>query len=979
MSSASASNVKTVEYRAINNYSRTVNTLGRSVYDNVPEYKELMSYVSAFKLKKEDPTKANVTAPSGRYLIKNSKAPKLFELLDRCYRKNVILHFRELQANDPVNKIGSGIMFDFDIYQKTESNPLENKSLQKFCKLIMLVLAKMLEGDIDTYIAVIRKPKVKKDDIKDRYKNGIHVLIPNIKVTRPQKKIIIQELLNDKEVNQEFMNIFEIDMSDAFDTQCASVPVYFLHNCKEESPRPYILKEVYTFQSDGSTSISNESLSTLPSGINLELSLNFEADKDKTFYEFKPMYQARLQIQTKKSADIEAKYEEAEYAFNHYNSYVEDNLDYYKTLVMNVLDQKRAEDRKMWRDAVFAIANIDKVNRPAYKNIAKMFSMRCQDKYDEESFEKLWNDALSERNNLSMKSLIYWCRQDDIEKFNSVLDKNIVTTIEDDVFSRENHLLDGSLYEYHFAYYIYHLFNQKFIFDVEGERGRWYEFVLESDPHRNGEVYKWRLETRPNSLILYLSNRMPHLISRVVEKAYGRIGEAEKDKTMEYVESRTTNLKTTSRKLYSNGFKTGVIKEAESLFNRRGFIDSLDEAENVMGVANGVLVLDNNVRLCTGYHSYPVSLYSEVGYYPLDLKDETTVLLIKSLMDLFPDDEIDMFHYLMYFLATCLDNRPKDSIFLILQGAGCNGKSSLLELAKTVLGKYGAKVSMATLTDQKRTTASSANEQMMAFHRARLAFYSETNKQEEINCAIVKEYTSQESITARGIYQKQRTFRPKCNHVITTNFYPVIKTTDYGIWRRMKLYKFKITFVPREPENKYERKADERVAKEFAYNEKIKEAFLSLLVEYYKDLQKTHGGKLSNVKSKSLEKDSLEYRNSMDTLNRFMCCSVVYSKDCKTLLNEVVEAYINFLVEEYGKQTNIQKNEIKQLIQNSDMNTYISGNVLNNIRLIDPTDTEDKLSKDERFLTGKTVKLEEDTFDYSTMDPLGLNSWISTA
>jgi P4 family phage/plasmid primase-like protien len=338
-----------------------------------------------------------------------------------------------------------------------------------------------------------------------------------------------------------------------------------------------------------------------------------------------------------------------------------------------------------------------------------------------------------------------------------------------------------------------------------------------------------------------------------------------------------------------------------------------------------------------------------------------------------------MFHYLMYFLATCLDNRPKDSIFLILQGAGCNGKSSLLELAKTVLGKYGAKVSMATLTDQKRTTASSANEQMMAFHRARLAFYSETNKQEEINCAIVKEYTSQESITARGIYQKQRTFRPKCNHVITTNFYPVIKTTDYGIWRRMKLYKFKITFVPREPENKYERKADERVAKEFAYNEKIKEAFLSLLIEYYKDLQKTHGGKLSNVKSKSLEKDSLEYRNSMDTLNRFMCCSVVYSKDCKTLLNEVVEAYINFLVEEYGKQTNIQKNEIKQLIQNSDMNTYISGNVLNNIRLIDPTDTEDKLSKDERFLTGKTVKIEEDTFDYSTMDPLGLNSWISTA
>jgi phage/plasmid-associated DNA primase len=320
-----------------------------------------------------------------------------------------------------------------------------------------------------------------------------------------------------------------------------------------------------------------------------------------------------------------------------------------------------------------------------------------------------------------------------------------------------------------------------------------------------------------------------------------------------------------------------------------------------------------------------------------------------------------------------------------------NGKSSLLELAKTVLGNYGAKVSMSILTEQ-RNNSGSANEQMMAYKKARLAFYSETNKQEEINTAVVKELTSQESISSRGIYQSQTIFRPKCNHVITTNYFPVVKTTDYGIWRRMKLYRHKIQFKPKNKidlNNKYEKLADENIAREFSYNKKIKEAFLSLLVEYYKDLYNNHGGKLSNIICESLEKDSLEYRNSMDTLNRFICQNVVVSKGSKVNINEVVEAYSSYLISEFGKNTQIYKNELKQLVENSELrNFYKATNTgkieYEGIRLIDTNDEDERLTEGEYFLSNKQKNLEGNTLSEDlnydnnkdlTFDPLGLNDW----
>jgi len=987
MSSENVSSERTVEFIAINNYSRNVNTLNNYVHDKLKETKSLDKFLVKYRLSKDDSRKPNVTSPTGRFLIPQETAHDFFIKLEECHNKKAVLHFRELQATDYANQVGTGMMFDFDILQNHDENFLDSKSIMPFSRAVMRVIAKMLVSkDIDTYVAIIAKPEIEEKEKDVLWKNGIHMLIPNILLSREQKKLVIQEILNDDRCNKEFYSVFGISLAKGFDTQCASVPAYFLHNCKESSSSPYILKELYQYTSsedDGESTINTIKKDDVIR-LNQELSLSFRGSKQKKFYDFNSKYKHHLMTKIKESNDFEEKIEETESVFSTANINADENLEYYKTLVMEVLDKSRSEDRQKWRDTVFAIANIGKGRTSAFKSIAKLFSMRCPEKFSEDSFEELWRQATdaSSTRVLTMSSLIFWCKQDNPLLYEKIEQGAIRMVIEKDVFGKHE-INDGELYEGHFSYYLYHMFKQKFVCDYEGDRLIWYEFVLNNDDYTNGQLYKWRLEPKVNSLFLYLRERMTELISDVLKKANDRLSSLEDDNVIKYISDRRLKLKASGKKLQTNVFKENIIRDAVALFNRRGFIDSLDEDQEILGVGNGILVLGTGggAKLRQGYHEYKVSMYTEVNYYPFDISKESTKVMLKAIMGMFPDTELDMFHYLMYFLSTSLDNRPKDSMFLILQGTGSNGKSSLLEFTKAVLGSYGAKVNVSALTDQKRTAASSANEQLMVLRRARLAFYSETNKQEEINCAVVKEFTSQESITCRGIYQKQQTFRPKCNHVITTNHPPLIKTTDYGIWRRMKLYNFKMSFVPKsefDPKDPNMRIADESIAKQFANNKDVKEAFLALLVEYHKDLYANHEGKLSNIQCASLERDSLEYRSQMDTMNNFIKEKVVYSKGSKSLLKEVVEAYLMYLSDTQGKNSNIQKNEIRFQLANSELSKYIRGNVCHDIRIFNDEDEDEQLGDGEYLLSGRVRSLREVDVNKS-FDPLGLNDWLKTA
>lgn len=1183
-------NENTVEYKVVNQYSRNNNILNKIYYENNEDYKILITFMKRYLVPKDSQNIVpNITCPGKRYYINDNGINNFFNLLKNC-SKTTILHFRELQHSNYEKKEGSGIMFDFDLLQISDKNELSSKNFKPFIASMFSVIAKVIDIDEneDIYSAItIKNGLVYKED-KKLYKNGFHILIPSIQLSKQAKKILFNELLNDKDFNTIFEEMFENRLLDAFDTGSTSVPVYFMYNCKENSVDPYKFYKMYNMIYKNNNFIEggfSETEFMASYNIIHELSLNFEGSFiKKKYYDLKETYNNKLKEILDKVSYYDNERDEAISTFNTFNSYVDDNLDYYKKIVLDILDIRRAEDRNLWRNVIFAISNINPGLRSAFKPIAKLFSLRAENKYDSNEFEKMWDTAISDTSNseskLTMKSLIYWCIEDNETKFKRILSKDILNTIELDVYSRDNRILNGTLYQFHFAYYIYHLFKQKFIYDVDstGKNGQWFEFVLHNDSHDKGQIYKWRVEHRPDNLILYMSNKLPLIISTVIKKAEDRIKNNPDDEEInEYIKSRTNNLKKSSQSLYKTEFKNGVIKEAECFFRNRSFIKRLDTSQNILGVGNGVLELSTQPRLLTSYHDYPVSLYTETNYEPYNPNNKHTKKLISVLLDLFPEDELDAFHYIMYYLAVCLDGRPKDSIILILTGSGChgintpilmydnsiklvqdikigdlimgddgdsrtvkelyrgmdqminiipennkdfivninhvlslkfkdlfhynitnngdyvlywyeydginepimkykyfinvgemfmfnfdimnnknviqkndiidikiidlikwnkkwidngnillykginddlikfkleflnndnyygfeldknhrymtgdnivhhnsNGKSFFTELVKCVMGRYGAKMNMSFLTES-RARSSGADEQLMSLKTARLAYYSETNKNEVLNTAKLKELTSQETLSGRGIYEKQTNFRPTCSHMVTTNYQFSIKTTDHGIWRRIVTYSFKMTFVEGEPDpnNKYEKRADPNIAKELSFNEEIKKSFLSILVEYYKDLYINHGGMLKNIQKPSIDKETIEYRNKEDVLNRFIDEMFIYSKDAKVCLSDVVEKYELWYDTNIGRVGKPEKNEIYQQINNSKLVKYIKKDTskvyLADLRMVDESLEEigDVIDSNECFLKDMTSKRYEMnnniSYNLSKFNPLNL-------
>lgn len=1184
----------TVEYKIINNYNKNINILNKIYYEQNEKYKQLKEFMKEFKLSKDSNIKSNITAPSGKYYIKPHIRTRFFEKLKECcINEKLTLHFREIQHSNFEKKEGSGIMYDFDLFQDSNKNELHEKPFIDLFHIIIKIFIQVIDfkEPINTYAAIITKKKLVYNEIKKKYKNGFHIIIPGIQLTKQAKILIYKKLLESQDLQQYFAEHFNMPLTtETFDKGCYSVPVYYLYNCKEDSNEPYELFNMYNIKYKNDLIVAQCSKEDIMNKYNIitELSLNHQGEMiEMIYYDLKDEYHQQLLLEEQSFNKFEEEKQRIEATFETERTDADENLDYYKTIVLDVLDEKRAEDRNKWRDVIYALANINPAAPHKYKPIAQMFSMRNPDKWDPNYFEKLWSEAVNSSNGkkLTVASLIRWAMQDNKNKFNSLLSKDIVNTISYDVLYSENKVLNGSLYQFHYAYYIYHLFKHKFVCDISKKDTEWYEFVLDRDSHIKGQVYKWRNEKRPDNLYLYISNKLPEKINKVIEAAEEQVKKyPEKVEQQEYIINRIQKLRASAQKLYTTEFKKGIIREAEVLFRRRGFIQNLNTDQNIMGVGNGVLELSDNPKLLRNYHDYPITLFTDIDYEPYDQKNPNTQLLINGIKNLFPDDEQDAFHYLMYYLASCLDGRPKDSMIFIITGSGChaknslirmfdgtikkvqdikvgelimgddntsrevlelyrgkdqmvkitptkeksfivninhvlslkfknliikllvlndsyyknqevyriewyeyngldepikksktflsmllceefkltllnnkkvikkgdiidikvlnllkwnkrwlkkgnillyksekidiknpnldsfdielldeddyfgfeldknhryltadgfvhhnsNGKSFMAELVKSILGNYGKKMPLSFLTDS-RSKSSGADPSLMELKTARLAYYSESNKHEVLNTAKLKEITSQETLSGRGLYEEQSQFRPVCHHMVTTNYHFAIKTTDHGIWRRVVTYEFKVLFTPNpNPNNKYEKKEDPKFAQEFTYNNEIKKSFLSILVEYYKDLQKNHGGSLKNIMKPTIDKETAQYRNKEDIINRFIDDVCIYSPGNRTCLSELVDKYemwYEFNVDKTGVPI---KSEIEKQLENSKLTKYIektlNNRILKDIRIMEDTLDEDILSKEEKLLKdmSENTKLAKIEYNIAKYNPLNI-------
>ena len=928
------------------------------------------------------------------YNIPDRKIPKYFKFLEVCRRKKLKCMMYEKQGKY------SGIMLDFDFKLNAGGDiPITHMHYHRLCIGIFKILIKFLhfsDNEIGTqtnyHVGFTKKPKILYDNEGDFYKYGIHMLIPGIQITREFKKLILDTINTEELMDKIFKDITphsSMVRSDFLDKNSAHVGTFFIGSASKINSPAYEFDDVYNVQItigdvDDIIPMKIPDFINAESNNNIcyEFSLNWAKNTErggiiiKRKFDIKSEYSSYLnQYNSKKTEPDDFNDEDLNYNEMSILNMHDVDTTYIKTL-LDILHPKRSEDYTMWMEVLCALAHTS----PSYKSLGEYFSKKSPEKFDASKFEQIWDSILAKKTNkLSMGSLHYWAKTDNPDRYEEVKHRSIFNLLYKKIYDPS---VEGNLEHYDVAEILNTVLKDKYMYDkYDGDGGSWYEFILENEPQKKGEAFKWRKYDGkiPNTFLKYISTILPNLFGKILTRIKSTLDDASTD-LAKYHYNIYKNFQKSCRNLKNSGFKHSAAREAEQLFEKMGFAESLDNDPNLKGVANGILQLGSTCNLITGFHGHLVSKYTAARYKKFNPHDPITSKVLIALRNLFPDNEPDTFNYIMHYLASTLDGHKKESIFLILVGKGSNGKSFLVELHKGAIGSiYGVKMPLSFLTSRSKD-AESATPALMQLKDAHFAYYSESNKFEVLNMAKIKEFTGQETLAGRKLHQDYVNFKPKCHHLVASNNDFEILGTDHGTWRRIDYTTMKIKFCnpatdQYDPNSPYERVADPSLGSKWAEDEEVLASYLGILVYFYESLQKNYGGKVRNVPHPHIRKETEEFRNRQDRVNNFLNRYLVKTSDEEYEMSMEIakERYIKWHETHYpGTNKEYQRHAVDQL-ENSKIQTYIKksrrGNFLKGYKILD---LNEEAADDETYYTDIHEKDEQNANDIKTESAIDL-------
>lgn len=153
--------------------------------------------------------------------------------------------------------------------------------------------------------------------------------------------------------------------------------------------------------------------------------------------------------------------------------------------------------------------------------------------------------------------------------------------------------------------------------------------------------------------------------------------------------------------------------------------------------------------------------------------------------------------FLQRAFGYALTGDTTEQVLFFCYGAGANGKSTLLETFRGVLGRdYAQQTPTETLLVKARSGG--IPNDLARLQGARLVSAVEADAGRTLAEALVKQITGGDTITARFLHQEFFEFRPAFKLFVAANDKPHIRGTDHAIWRRIHLIPFTVTIPPEE-------------------------------------------------------------------------------------------------------------------------------------------------------------------------------------
>jgi P4 family phage/plasmid primase-like protien len=374
---------------------------------------------------------------------------------------------------------------------------------------------------------------------------------------------------------------------------------------------------------------------------------------------------------------------------------------------------------------------------------------------------------------VTMRSIMYWAKQDAFEEYERVKKGTIDYYIEETIFEAA---------DYDFAMVLYHMYKDKYICTHINSR-TWY--VFNKHKWEKDEGLTLRMAISKNLFQLYSDKETQYL-------AYSHTHEPTGDEH-EKIQRKIKRVAEICIKLKRTNDKNNIMREAAEIFFDKYFNENMDANPYLMCFTNGVFDFKSK-EFRQGYPQDYITKSTCVSYFPYsyectkEISDEINTFMNQ----LFPEPELC--RYMWDHLASTLIGIKKEHVFNIYRGSGSNGKSILTDLMSQALGNYKGTVPI-TLVTEKRSSIGGTSSEVIQLKGVRYAVMQEPSKDAVINEGILKELTGGDPIQARALYADSEIFIPQFSLVVCTNALFEIKSNDDGTWRRMKLVDFLAKFI----------------------------------------------------------------------------------------------------------------------------------------------------------------------------------------
>lgn len=241
--------------------------------------------------------------------------------------------------------------------------------------------------------------------------------------------------------------------------------------------------------------------------------------------------------------------------------------------------------------------------------------------------------------------------------------------------------------------------------------------------------------------------------------------------------------------------KESMLKETQHLDGIPVLMESLDSHGMFLNVQNGIVSLSTG-ELIPHDSSFMMTKICNADYNQNETRKPEKWL--SFLNDVTCGDK-ELQRYLQKCVGYSLTGSTEEQCAFFLYGIGNNGKSTFIETLADLFGDYSSNCQPDTIMVKKNDNGT--NSDIARLKSARMVTTEEPTEGVRLNEGLVKQLTGGGKVTCRFLFGDEFEYEPEFKIWIATNHRPVIRGTDNGIWRRIRLIPFE-TNIPAEKVDK---------------------------------------------------------------------------------------------------------------------------------------------------------------------------------